>query len=141
MKTEARRLPFNWVSHKVGITQCAIGRGQIALEPITRGEIIVVYRGRVMPVDEYDQLPPKPQHIVWQVSETPHLLFGPMCGEEISNGGFFNHSCNPNAELRGDSRLAAMRDIAVGEAITFDYAICMTDGLWDMDCLCGGTNQ
>jgi len=35
-----------------------------------------------------------------------------------------------------------MRDIIVGEEITFDYAMCETDErLWEpMECLCGNTN-
>ena len=137
---EPRKSPFSWLSHKCGVTQCAIGRGQVALENIARGETIVVYGGRAMTLDEYHHLPPEAKHLVWQVSESPYVLFGPMCVEEISNGDFFNHSCNPNAGLRGDLRLVAMRDIAVGEAITFDYAICMTGNIWDMECLCGELN-
>lgn len=35
----------------------------------------------------------------------------------------FNHSCDPNAGLRKRSELFALRDIAPGEEITFDYGV------------------
>lgn len=137
---ETRRSNFNWVSQKLGVKQCALGRGQIALTPFACGEAIAVFGGRVMTIGKCDQLPPDIQEMAMQVSDSPELLCGPMHPDEVSNGDFFNHSGNPNAGLRGDLRLIAMRDIAAGEAITFDYAICMADVGWRMACECGEAN-
>jgi hypothetical protein len=50
-----------------------------------------------------------------------------------------NHSCEPNvhvAAVGGHRFVAAMRDIAAGEEIVFDYAINAVDGDW-MECRCG----
>jgi len=53
---------------------------------------------------------------------------------------FVNHSCDPNAGF-GDSPIAlvAMRDISIGEEITFDYAMCESvEGLKgnEFECSC-----
>ena len=53
---------------------------------------------------------------------------------------YINHSCNPNTGLNGQITLVAMRDIAPGEEVTFDYA--MADGTpYDQFvCHCGAAN-
>ena len=94
----------------------------------------------MMTLEACNQLPPAVQEMAMQISEFPELIMGPICAEEISNGDFFNHSCDPNAGLRGDVRLIALKDIAVGDAITFDYATCVTERDWKMKCFCGEAN-
>lgn len=140
MPAESRQLPFNWVSEKLGVVPCVHGQGQIALEPMRSGELICAFGGRVMTLEACNQLPPEVQEMALQISEVPALVVGPMSTDEFSNGDYFNHSCSPNAGLRGDLRLVALRDIAVGEAITFDYATCMTEDDWTMECHCGTAN-
>jgi len=51
----------------------------------------------------------------------------------------FNHSCLPNAGLTfGDQViLVALRDIAPGEEIAWDYATTVGDPAWRMPCGCG----
>jgi uncharacterized protein len=47
-----------------------------------------------------------------------------------------NHSCEPNLGLQGQIVFVALRDVAVGEELTFDYA--MNDDEQDeMQCRCG----
>jgi hypothetical protein len=62
--------------------------------------------------------------------------------DEISRT--FNHSCDPNAGLRKVSEMIALRDIAVGEEITFDYSATVGPDvpgrLWTMQCKCGSMN-
>ena len=55
---------------------------------------------------------------------------------------YTNHSCNPNAGLRGSRRFYAMRDIKVDEEITFDYSTSEIDTFWDLgvECKCGEKN-
>lgn len=52
----------------------------------------------------------------------------------------FNHSCDPNAGVRGRNALIAIRDIDTGEEVTFDYAATVTPKIapfeWQMDCNC-----
>ncbi|MBI3544348.1 MAG: SET domain-containing protein-lysine N-methyltransferase [Deltaproteobacteria bacterium] len=61
----------------------------------------------------------------------------------------FNHSCNPNAFIRGKVTLVALRNIRVGEEITYDYSTTMADGalieslghpVWSCRCKCGARN-
>lgn len=53
----------------------------------------------------------------------------------------FNHSCEPNAGIRGISELFALRDIQPGEEITYDYSVTVGHDIpkteWTMDCACG----
>lgn len=48
-----------------------------------------------------------------------------------------NHSCNPNAGMKGQIGLVAMRAIAPDEEICFDYAMCDTVGYDEFKCRCG----
>ena len=55
---------------------------------------------------------------------------------------YTNHSCDPNAGFGGSPvTLVAMREIPVGEEITFDYAMCECiehlTGNCDWECQCG----
>jgi uncharacterized protein len=49
---------------------------------------------------------------------------------------FLNHSCEPNAAIKGTKTLVALQDIEPGQEITVDYSITDADPLWEMDCLC-----
>lgn len=53
---------------------------------------------------------------------------------------FTNHSCNPNCGLRVDSSgfdMVALRDIAAGEELTYDYSTHQEHPEEDMICHCG----
>jgi carboxylesterase len=53
----------------------------------------------------------------------------------------FNHSCEPNAAIRGERELFARRPIEAGTEITFDYALTVRPRFhtrfWRMPCNCG----
>lgn len=52
----------------------------------------------------------------------------------------FNHACEPNAGLRGTAELVALRPIAPGEEIRFDYSLTIpASNPWVMafGCACG----
>ena len=93
-----------------------------------------------MTLHEFDLLPPTLQHVPYQIGENPDLLFGPFKPGDVGEGDYFNHSCNPNAGFRGTQMLVAMKAIATGQQVTFDYAICMTGAFGDMPCQCGDRN-
>lgn len=50
---------------------------------------------------------------------------------------YVNHSCEPNLGISGQRDFVALRDIAVGEELTFDYAISEDEPHWQMSCKCG----
>jgi hypothetical protein len=74
----------------------------------------------------------------YQISD--ELLLAATRWEEVTAAECLNHSCNPNAGFHGEIRLVALREITVGEEVTFDYATCMTASFGDFDCLCGAAN-
>ncbi|MBI3541780.1 MAG: SET domain-containing protein-lysine N-methyltransferase [Deltaproteobacteria bacterium] len=111
------------------------GVGTFAVAPISRGEVLLVTGGRIVTREEAARSA-HPLH-PFQVEGDLHLA------PTSEHDGIFavNHSCEPNAGLRGQLTLVALRPIAPGEEICFDYA--MTDSDVDgretyrMRCLCG----
>jgi uncharacterized protein len=57
-----------------------------------------------------------------------------------SVGNYLNHSCSPNAGVRGRNTIVAMRDLKSGEEVVIDYALSETYPLWHMRCTCGNKN-
>ena len=68
-----------------------------------------------------------------QIDEDLYLV----SGETPEPGDMLNHSCEPSCGLVGASVLVAMRDIEVGEELTFDYATCDSSDYDEFECLCG----
>lgn len=109
------------------------GQGVFACAPIEKGERLIVWGGRVVDRAELAQQPLETLHQSVQVDEDLFLItMGPP-----EPADYVNHSCDPNAGLRGQITLVALRAIAPGEEICFDYA--MTDGCAydEFDCACG----
>lgn len=109
------------------------GCGVIAIQPIRKGELLVLWGGRIITEAEIDPTIPQFTQRVLQVEEGLYL-YDPLLNDPAD---CFNHSCDPNAGLSGQVGLVAMRDIAEGEEISFDYA--MTDGsnYDEFECACG----
>ncbi|MBS3113496.1 SET domain-containing protein [Candidatus Woesearchaeota archaeon] len=53
---------------------------------------------------------------------------------------FINHSCKPNAGLRGKVTVVAMKNIKKGSEITIDYSITEDYPSWQMKCECSHNN-
>jgi uncharacterized protein len=51
-------------------------------------------------------------------------------------GRLVNHSCEPNAALKDDLQLVAIRNIAIEEEIAYDYSTTLLNDDWSMVCLC-----
>jgi SET domain-containing protein len=102
--------------------------------PIANGARVVEYTGPRITKDEADQ----------RYAEQPvTYLFGLGDGEFVIDGHgtamFINHSCDANCETdESDGRvwIVAIRDIAAGEELTYDYNL--YDGGDDLNlCNCG----
>ena len=48
-----------------------------------------------------------------------------------------NHSCNPNCGIKDFFKIVAMRNINIGEEITWDYEMTEKHPWWRMKCECG----
>ncbi len=109
------------------------GRGMFAVASIARDEILAIWGGYVLTTDERHQLPEAVERYTVQIEADYHLT----SGLTNNDADYFNHSCNPNAGLRGQIVLVAMRDIQPGEEVCFDYAMTEADPTLTMDCACG----
>lgn len=122
-------LPSHLMRYRVGSS--SIGRAVFATERIGAGEEIMRYGG---PFLRHDQT--TPQTLAVQVG--PDRYLGASGGADDC----VNHSCDPNAGLvvrddGRDVRLVAVRDIAAGEEICFDYSTTMDEDDFELDCACG----
>jgi uncharacterized protein len=50
---------------------------------------------------------------------------------------YANHSCAPNAGVKHDTILVALRDIERDQEICYDYSTTMSENDWTLGCLCG----
>ncbi|MDP9249532.1 MAG: SET domain-containing protein [bacterium] len=60
--------------------------------------------------------------------------------DPVGYGLFINHSCRPNAAIKGKLQVIALRNIKKGEEVTFDYSMSETDIFWHIKCNCRHKN-
>jgi hypothetical protein len=113
----------------VAVAPCELGRGLFAFRAFSPGETVLWFSGKV-------------------VDFTEVVLRGETAGNPLQVdldsfidvehlGLFVNHSCEPNVGLRDSLRLVALRAIAIGEEIRYDYSTEMLGTNWKMICRCG----
>jgi len=105
------------------------GLGIFAARDIRRDETISQFTGPRISIDNLVEFPAEVVDHLFNVGTHDYLV---AREPEVRT----NHSCDPNAGIRGETLLVAMRDIPKDEEITFDYSMIMDDD-WEMDCLCG----
>lgn len=127
---------LTWFSPKVEKRASRIeGRGLFAKEAIARDEIVVVKGGYILTREQRDRIGRELGPAEIQIAEA--LFIGPTTRAEREGGMMhLNHSCEPNLGLQGQIVYVAMRDIAAGEELTFDYAM-TDDEPYEMQCRCG----
>ena len=118
------------------VAVAAAGRGSIAVESIDAGEVIAAFGGRCVTRDEFDLLPTGQQVRSIQIEERLFLA-GPV---EPEPADFINHSCEPNCGMSGNNVLVALRDIEVGDALSYDYATSDGCDYDEFECACGSVN-
>ena len=112
------------------------GFGVVAKEPIAAGETVVVWGGRIFDRATVAQMNDRERIYVLQVEEDLFLAAdGPVEAAE-----YVNHSCHPNVGVHGQMALVALRDIAPGEEICFDYAMSESNEFTEFPCACGAEN-
>lgn len=106
--------------------------GCYTTEPIKKGSFVVEYGGPRLTIAEADALYDKhPRTYLFGLSDKKHVIDGQGVA------AFINHSCDPNCEVdevNGRILINAIRDIAPGEEITYDYNL--YDGEPDDPSLC-----
>lgn len=111
------------------------GIGIFAKKNLKRGEVIFIVKGNLV-------------HFI--VRNKKGALYGDrwlsikkntwINPREDSPWYFINHSCKPNAGIKGKISIVALKNIKKGEEITIDYSITEAEKLWSMKCNCGYKN-
>ena len=103
------------------------GKGVFALQTIPAGEQIIEYKGEIITWPEalrrHPHDPAQPNHTFYFHLDDGHVIDGKYKGNSAK---WINHSCAPNLEAEQDGDrvfLKALRDIAVGEELFFDYGL------------------
>ncbi|HUQ83515.1 MAG TPA: SET domain-containing protein-lysine N-methyltransferase [Gemmatimonadaceae bacterium] len=122
------------------------GRGGFAIRPIRKGTRIIEYLGeRISPKEadnRYDDGKMGRHHTFLFSVDSKTVIDAGVDGNEAR---FINHSCAPNCEAIDERKrifVEAIRNIAAGEELTYDYAY-ERDGTEDEDweriymCKCG----
>lgn len=103
------------------------GKGVFAAVPIARGELILVFTGPRLHKAQVDW---NDYHL--QIGDDLYL------GASGEADDYVNHSCDPNAAFVDGLNLVAVRDISVGEEITWDYGTAIDeDDFAGFPCACG----
>jgi len=80
-----------------------------------------------------------PKHCYIQTEDNVYI--GPRNRNELENSMLYiNHSCNPNAGIKGKKIVIAIKDIKREEEISIDYAMCYCNPLYLMRCNCRSKN-
>jgi len=136
-------MKISWVSKKVKAQNSKIsGRGAFAVKDITAAELVTVFGGFIAHFDDLKIL--KKQNlktyetivsIGYQVSDK--LVYAPTSSSQFSDMEYLNHSCDPNCGFVSQIELIAIRNIPVGEELTMDYGLCISNPIFEMPCTCG----
>jgi hypothetical protein len=105
------------------------GRGVFAVADIRAGEVIAEFDGAVYD-GSFDD---------WTDDLLQHTIQFDTAKWRDSAGlaRLINHSCEPNCGIKRLFRVVAMRPIAAGEEITWDYEMTERSWWWRMKCRCG----
>jgi SET domain-containing protein len=116
-------------SKKVVVRKTAAhGEGVFARTKIKKGTIVAVFDGTIYGRDHKD----------WSDDLYNHAMqFGKWQWRDSKGiARLINHSCDPNCGIHDLFDIVAMRDIAAGEEITWDYEMA-ENYMWRMKCTCG----
>ena len=130
--------PHRWRNKKTESRNSPIhGLGVFASQDITKGELVIVYGGIIIPATQIQEYWAKCGHIGIQISKDFFIV--PAARKELIKEGVINHSCHPNIGFRSQIELIAIRDIKKDEELTLDYACC--ESLMEsFACDCGATD-
>ena len=111
-----------------------LGKAVFAAQPFAEGETIVRFSGRTVPAARL------PRGLSGTADRFLQIARDRYMGPSGRIDDLINHSCAPNAGLRftdGGVFLVALRGIAPGEEIAWDYSTTLADPDWSMLCACG----
>jgi uncharacterized protein len=122
------------------------GKGVYAAATISRGAMIIEYKGQVINWEEalerHPHDPSQPNHTFYFSLETGDVIDANVRGNAAR---WMNHSCAPNCEARekgGRVFIHAKRNLKVGEELFYDYGLVLDEPYTEQTrrdylCLCG----
>ena len=105
----------------------SFGRGLFTIRSVRANEPLFMLEGPTIDFAEACAMDDEESYALQCDSNIYISLTEPAC--------FINHSCEPNAGIRGLT-MVALRLIAEDEEVTFDYSTTMDEGYWTMVCNC-----
>lgn len=137
------RHKFYWLHPSLEVKETPnCGFGTYATTDIKKGDILLVLSGYVMKLSDEEKLPGSLSDNGIQITDNLSLCVSKK--SELGGINFFNHSCSPNAGIKGQIFLVAMRKIKSAEELTFDYAMTLSESAdaeaYKLVCLCGKKN-
>jgi SET domain-containing protein len=110
-------MPYISPRHPFRLGRSRTGLGLFATKPIAKGSFIIKYWGPKLPNKIADDLD---NRYLFEISKRWTVDGSPR--RNIAR--YINHSCRPNAEsdvVKGEILITAIKNIAVGDEITYDY--------------------
>jgi hypothetical protein len=105
----------------------ATGRGVFAVNFIAAGTAVMKLEGQAFRTQDIP-----PDSFAMQIDEDWWL-----CSDGTALDDCVNHCCDPNTGFaKRDPVLYALRDIAPGEQVTWDYSTSISEPGWQLQCLC-----
>ena len=129
-----RVLDAYYPANPFSVGETHLGKAVFATEGFTKSETIVRFSGRRIAAARVPGEISGADDRYVQIGDDEYL------GPSGRIDDLINHSCSPNTGLRfteGGVFLIALRDIAKGEEIAWDYSTTLKDSGWAMQCLCG----
>jgi len=110
----------------------ALGFGLFAKKNIKKGEILFLIKGEVvnLVVEDSDTASLYPNAVGFGKDQ----WIDPYPTNPLV---YLNHSCQPNAGIRGTVTVCAMKPIKKGDHITIDYSTTEIDPFWRLEKRCG----
>lgn len=113
------------------------GFGVFCCEAIAKGTHVLTMSGKVLKANEVTD-----DMRAMQIGPQSYLVEDIAPGDDGSEDcyldNYLNHSCEPNVGfVEGDLRLMALREIAQGEELLWDYSTSMNEAGWSLPCFCG----
>jgi hypothetical protein len=109
------------------------GFGSRAIAVIPAGTSVATFGGTALTHSAFAKYDAERRSRSLQV-DTNLIFLGPTTREP---GDSINHSCEPNCGMRNATTIVAMRVIAIGEELTFDYAMSDASDYDEFNCNCG----
>ncbi len=125
------------------------GNGVFATRKIPAGARVIEYQGKRITEKQAEKRfgldPDNPYHTFFFSLESGKLIDG---GDEGNDARWINHSCEPNCEAqeeKGHVFIHALRDIARGEELNYDYGLVIDEKMSKTlkkayECRCGSPN-